>query len=168
MVFTLVQCQDYSSLEIIDLRGKKIKSLPGSILKNTKARELHIGTGGFKVYPPMSVIPDQKIPLRKIPQEISGMKELRRLTISSARISSLPESISTLQKLHYLDLSFNDELNIQEQMAKIGRMEALDTLVVYGRLLNGKIKSELRTLNPELKIIDEESLAKTMIESNAN
>lgn len=158
LTLLLVQCQLYNDLTVIDLRGKHLWRFPNEVLKNTKATELHIGAKGFTGYPPMSLLPDNKIGVSKIPEKIGQMVSLERLSVTASKIKSLPEALTALPQLHYLDISFNKNLNLENEINKIENMQNLDNLVVFGLMMTEPLKTELKNRHPGLVIIDEETL----------
>ncbi len=50
LMLFLCSCEVDSGVEIIDLRGTVINEIPNSVFKNTKLKELHIGSDGYTLY----------------------------------------------------------------------------------------------------------------------
>ena len=154
-VLTLFSCgKDHSKGKIINLSNEQIFIFPKSVLNNPEIEELYIGSANATAYPPMSLLPKKRIFLSSIPEGISKLKTLRVLSIVSSNIKHLPESLSELNNLTHLNLSFNPKLDIEKYTSTINSLNNLESLVVYNCFLNKKTIERLKAKNPNLSIID--------------
>jgi Leucine-rich repeat (LRR) protein len=149
------------SLEIVNLEGKSLTKFPKPLKENKVVKEILIGTKGYTVYPPFSLVPNQEIALKNLPIEIDGYSNLKKLTITASQINDLPETISNLKSLEFLDLSFNKSLELNNQVKKIASIEKLDTLVLLG-LQVADFKMELKKLRPDIVVFDNEFLLQNL------
>ena len=104
------------SLEVLNLDGNKLRSLPHGITSLTGLRELVIGSN---------------VLLESLPESIGQLKKLEHLAVDRCSLTSLPASIRELSGLRWLICDFND-------------MQALPSLpprLEYLQLNNNRLRS---------------------------
>ncbi len=159
-ILFVISCTDgeHSNQVKLDLRGKRMNRIPQAILANHRIEELHIGTDGYVAHPPLSLVPNLEIKLSRLPEEVSNLSKLRRLTISSTQIQHLPQSMANLTNLRYLNLSFNENLDPTRELEKLVALPMLDTLVIIDRDIEVDLAAKLKQSRPELVIVDRQVL----------
>ena len=133
-----------------------LESIPKDIGKLKKAKEIEIfndSIEGWTVYPPLSAM-DQwidKPPFTTIPSELMELDGLEKLTLYGLNIQTLPENLSRLENLEYLDLSMN-KLTVSKEIPKLKKLQKLKYLELFGNRINMLDIENWRRENPNIEI----------------
>lgn len=118
----------------LNLRKKKLKSIPDEIFTFTNLRVLNLS----------------KNRINEIPDEFNKLKKLEVLDLSDNKIEFLPSAIFSLTELRKLILNKNNIQIIPAGIAKLTKLEKLD---LWGTQVV-EFPKEIEKLNPTLKILD--------------
>ena len=148
------------SITAIDLRGKRLRSIPNEVLSSNQLRILlldkneltkiaaRIGqlkklktlslseNGHFEFLHPIFI----DDPLSVIPAEIGQLRELQTLDLNSNQFSSLPAEIGQLKQLQTLNLGNNQLSSLPVEITQLKGLKKLD--------LSG---NQLSSLPPEIE-----------------
>ena len=92
---------------------------------------------GWTIYPPpsaMAKMVDQP-PHKKIPDELTELKSLKKLNISGLNLRTLPENFSELKNLQYINLSMN-KLDLKNELSKLRALPNLKVLLIGGNRID--------------------------------
>ncbi|KAF9918896.1 cysteinyl-tRNA synthetase [Linnemannia zychae] len=115
-------------LQVLDLRGNKIKDLSKSRLQDAKE---------------LITLFLQSNRLETIPDSFEAFEHLRILNISSNYMSKVPLVLFRIQSLEELDLSFNEITEIPEE---IGQLVRLRKLLLFGNKIGPLLPKSMSTL----------------------
>ncbi|CAH1435643.1 unnamed protein product [Lactuca virosa] len=107
------------ALEILILKGTRVKHLPDSICKLKHLKTL--------------LLEDCKA-LMKLPEDLGLLQSLQKLSLSHCRIRDVPSSICKLKSLRKLYLLKCDQL--EELPEKLGHLECLEELDIRGTIIS--------------------------------
>lgn len=141
---------------VIYLSKYDLDHVPADIGKLTKAKSLSIrkdSATGWTIYPPLSARGQWKKmpPFRQLPDEITNLSELRKLSLAALDLTELPDDFAKLQKLDSLDL-FMNKLTISNEVEKLKQLKNLKYLVLVGNDIDTADINELKKANPRLTI----------------
>lgn len=150
-----VSCKTYRSELKIDLKDKRLTSIPDSVFKNKDLVELDLGANEIVFYPPLSTVEDEnQNKITELPERISELILLKRLVLNSNNLSKLPNSITKLENLEVLDLALNKDLNILNEIPKLNKLPKLKILIITDTKFNNRdLISIQNTLNKNIKLI---------------
>lgn len=140
---------------VIVLNRYQLDSVPPEIGELKKAKVLVISNDslhGWTIYPPLSVL-DQKNdqPLKRLPDEITSLTNLKGLTIHGLNIRTLPEDLGNLKNLEYLDLTMN-KLVVSDELDKLRKLKNLKYLALFGNRIDTISVKALEIENPGIQI----------------
>lgn len=118
----------------LNLRKKKLKSIPSEVFTFKNLRVLNLSRNDIK----------------EIPKEIGKLKNLEVLDLSANKIELLPPEIFTLTELRKLILNKN---NIEILPPAIAKLTKLETLDLWGTQIF-EFPKEISKLNSTLKRLD--------------
>ena len=103
-------------LNILDLSGKKLTSIPEGTFDKTDTEHLNLSNNNLNGEFPKDIANLKKLKVLDIsnnqftgiPAELADLKGLELLNLSNNKIVSLPKGLGGLTNLKYLDLSGND------------------------------------------------------------
>jgi len=95
---------------ILDLRSKRLDSIPPGVFQFTNLRELILSRNK----------------LESVPPEIARLQNLERLDLASNRISALPDEIGSLANLRFLGLNRNVIVSLPATIGKLSKLEVLE------------------------------------------
>jgi len=135
-----------------------LDSIPPDIGKLTDVRNLTITQDSIKG--PWIIMPPESAwmrminspPFKFLPDEITSLKTLNRLTIGKLNLKELPVDFSDLENLEYLDLSFN-KLDISNELPKLKNLYRLNQLIITGNKLDSAELKNWIIERPDLRII---------------
>lgn len=141
---------------VIYLSKYDLEHVPADIGKLTKAKSLSIrkdSATGWTIYPPLSARGQWKKtpPFRQLPEEITNLSELRKLSLPALDLTELPDDFAKLQKLDSLDL-FMNKLTIANEVEKLKQLKKLKYLVLVGNDIDTADINELKRANLGLTI----------------
>jgi Leucine-rich repeat (LRR) protein len=145
-------CKNENRQEIIIL-DNGLSKIPNSVFSKKDLNVLVVSQEGFTIYPPLSALSDDLMPLKDLPEQLGLLTDLERLKISGTKIDHLPVSFIKLKKLDSLDLSRNPFLNISDEIKKLEQLPQLKYLNLFGTQLNETDESRLRSLFLRAKLI---------------
>jgi Leucine-rich repeat (LRR) protein len=120
----------------INLAEKQLQAVPDSVLYNQHIKYLNLGVNGYTIYPPLSALVESERTLNNqitsLPDAFCQLKKLQTLNLNFNKLQTLPTHFSRLQNLTYLDLSFNKELNMEKEKAKLYGLKKLRYLNIMG------------------------------------
>jgi len=146
----IVDSCDFSQVE------KKLSAINFNGLDSLKI-EIPSNTNSWVVYSTLENIKSEpsytlKCHLKKLPNSIIVLRELKYLKLSFLGLSTLPNRFYELRNLQYLDLSFNKKLDIGMEIYKLLQLEQLKTLNIHGCIYNKNDIKLLKNEIPELSI----------------
>lgn len=141
---------------VIYLDRYKLDSVPKEIVKFKRVKSLTIAkdsTYGWTVYPPAHALKEiiKEPPFRYLPDEITELSSLHFLDLSGLDLKTLPHNFDKLQNLDSLDLTLN-KLVIADELDKLIKLKRLKYLAIFGNDVDTKDVVALRTHNPSLVI----------------
>lgn len=166
IVIFLLGCKSNTTLTIFDplkeqsnvkiyLSEYGLESVPAEIriLKNAKRLHIAMDTSAWAVYPPLSELGQDKSkqPLRSLPDEITELSNLTSLTLVNLDLASLPEKIGRLEKLDTLIL-FMNRLTISNELGKLKKLRSLKYLGLLGNDVTANDLIELKKSIPGITI----------------
>lgn len=133
-----------------------LDSIPPEIGKLKNVEELIIAQDslmGWTIYPPLSAMAEMVDlpPHKTIPDELTKLKSLKKLTLSGLEIRTLPADIYKLKNLEYLDLSMN-KLDITTEIKKLKSLPNLKVLYIVGNRIDSTGIEKWQKEKPELEI----------------
>ena len=133
-----------------------LDSIPPEIGKLKNVEELIIAQDsvmGWTIYPPASAMAQMVDlpPHKTIPDELTELKCLKKLTLSGLKIRTLPADIYKLKNLEYLDLSMN-KLDITNEISKLKSLSNLKVLCIVGNRIDSTGIEKWQNEKPELQI----------------
>jgi hypothetical protein len=140
----------------IGLAKYGLDSIPPEINQLKAVEELTISldsTAGWTIYPPftaMTKMVDQP-PYKKIPDELTELKSLKKLNISGLNIRTLPENFTELKNLEYLNLSMN-KLDLKNELSKLRSLPNLKVLSISGNKIDSTQIEKWKNDNPKIDI----------------
>lgn len=145
-----------TNLEQLELFYKKLNTLPASIANCQSIKLLNIHTWESKV-----VIPQEIRGLKSLrrlwlsgvasfPSEIGELTELIEITISNSSFTALPPAIENLQKLGNLSINKSELSNIPHS---IGKLQKLQRIELEDTKVNMESILFLKKMLPETRII---------------
>jgi Leucine-rich repeat (LRR) protein len=140
----------------IVLNSYGLDSIPKEIRQLKKAKSLTISFDtleGWTIYPPLSALNERidSPPFNTLPDEITELKNLERLTIHGLDIARLPDNFGNLENLEHLDLSMN-KLTVSNELVKLKGLKNLKYLSLFGNRIDTLIIKNWRNENPDIKI----------------
>ena len=96
----------------IDLEGNRLNSIPESIFKLKKLKELKLSQNH----------------LESVPRQIGNLKNLMYLGLAGNKLTSIPKEIGKLKKLDVLFLGFNKLTSLPDE---IGRLPNLTSIYIH-------------------------------------
>jgi hypothetical protein len=141
---------------VIALSDYGLDSIPLEIGKLKKAETLTISQDslkGWTIFPALFAL-DERIdlpPRKTLPDEITELKNLRRLTISGLNIKSLPPDFDKLQNLEYLSLVFN-KLIISNELEKLKALKKLKYVYLVGNRIDTTEVERWQRERPDMEI----------------
>lgn len=141
----------------IVLNSYGLESIPAEIGNLQKVKTLTISFDTLKewtVYPPLSAWGKRvdSPPFQILPDEITELRSLKRLTIRSLDISRLPENFDQLKELEYLDISMN-KLTITNELNKLKKLTSLKYLRIIGNRIDTLMIQNWEKENQDLEIV---------------
>ena len=140
----------------IFLNTYKLDNVPKEIghLKNVK--KLYIATDsvtGWTIYPPLSAIDERTStpPFKYLPDEITQLVTLQRLSLIDLDLVALPDNFSNLENLDSLSL-FMNKLTISNEIEKLKKLKNLKYIVLFGNKVDSTDVQELRKAIPGIFI----------------
>lgn len=140
----------------LDLRHKKLDTLPMVILENPQLKILLLSSNGFTRLPEelgklknlqtLDLVANQ---LTSLPESMGQLSNLQILYLYHNQLTSLPESIGQLSNLKDLDLKGNQLISLPESISKLSNLQNLYLSVIQLKSLPesiGKL-SNLQTLD---------------------
>ena len=118
----------------LNLRKKKLKSIPSEIFTFSNLRVLNLS----------------KNRISEIPDELGKLTKLEELDLSTNKLTFLPPVIFTLAELRKLILNKNDIETLPAAIAKLTKLEKLD---LWGTQII-ELPKEISKLNFTLKVLD--------------
>jgi len=107
---------EYQGKEEIDLKFKRLTSLPESIGNLKSLKRLNLESNRFT----------------SLPESIGNLKSLKKLNLEDNGLTSLPESIGNLEDLEELNLKENNLTSLPES---IGNLKSLEELILVDNKL---------------------------------
>ena len=108
-------------------------SVPDTVFAHSDLECLDLGNDHFTMYPPLSALVDSSVNnLTRLPDSFHLLPKLKTLVLRGNRLEQLPLSIGSLANLESLDLSFNSNLHIAEELTTIARLKKLKVLNIVG------------------------------------
>jgi Leucine-rich repeat (LRR) protein len=144
------------NLEILDLNGSEIQSLPKTFsnLKNLKSLNLSDcpSLNLKNVFPVLQKLEKleslylENDSLMVVPDEISNLKNLKVLSLARNQLQNLPSQFGHLRELEFLDLQFNQ---ISSFPSNFGQLQKLESLAISNNNLSiiPKSMQELKIRN---------------------
>lgn len=120
------------SVQILELKGKKLKTIPADVYKFRNLVVLDLGRNKIKV----------------VPDSIGQLTQLEELDLSGNKIDSLPPSIGKLTNLHKLALNRNV---ITALPSEIGNLVMLEEIELWDNELRD-LPDEIRNLKKLRKL----------------
>lgn len=142
---------------VINLDELPTKEIPKEIGQLINVSDLTIQptqpTENWTVLPPLSWYETRELkePFLEIPASIGQLETLRSLKLSNLDIHQLPESISQLKNLEFLDLSMN-KLQLSNELPKLAGLSNLKHLRILGNHFDDEGMKEFQRQNPEIKV----------------
>ncbi len=121
------------SITALDLRGKKLDSIPPDVWEYTQMYVLMLNNNQ----------------LTFIPAKIGNLKNLRKLDLFDIQLTNLPAEIGKLQNLRALDLGWNQLTTLP---AEIGELQNLRNLDLGGNPIPPSEQEKIRKLLPNCTI----------------
>lgn len=90
-------------------------------------------------------------PFRKIPSSIGKLKNLKKLLLVNLDINEIPDAISDLENLEYINLSFN-KLDLNTELPKLKNLKNLKHVRVIGNQYEEAVIAQLISEMPSVKI----------------
>ena len=85
-------------------------------------------------------------------QNIGNLSNLKFLSLSTIGMKQLPKSITKLNNLEDLNISFNDNLNWDDVIPTLKKLPNLKVIRAYGMNVDHKIYQKLKNIKDNLKI----------------
>ena len=126
------------NLKYINLGHNKIESVPESIGNLTDLEHLSLGSNDIS----------------KLPKEFSNLKNLGFLSLDYNRFNDFPKEVLELHNVHNLWVH-NSSFKIIPP--EVGRMESLTHLLVDHQVISDENIEAIKSVNPELRVIREDS-----------
>ncbi len=142
---------------LLVLETLQTDAIPKEIGQLTNIVELEVVVSelgnDWTIQPPMSFYENRELepPYRKIPESIGNLNQLKSLRLMNLDIHQLPNTITKLKNLEYLNLSFN-KLNLSEHLSKFKKLKNLKELHVIGNHFDEKTMQRFITELPNLKL----------------
>lgn len=123
-------------------------------VRNAVALTITTSDSEWSIYPPCSGMKSlfENSPFNKLPSSIADLANLESLILVGLNLSELPNEFSELEKLRYLDLSFN-KLNITNELEKFEYI-SLDTLVITGNSYDTSKLESWKARNPTTSVVN--------------
>jgi Leucine-rich repeat (LRR) protein len=151
-VLIISGCKNEDRQEIVIL-DNNLSKIPDSVFSKKNLTVLLVSQEGFTIYPPLSALSDDLMPLKELPEQLGIFTDLKRLQISGTKIDHLPVSLTKLKRLDSLDLSRNPFLNIKDEIKKLEQLPQLKYLNLFGTQLDETDESRLRSIFRRAKLI---------------
>lgn len=150
---------------VITLSELESEKIPKTIWNSENIKKLKIQRvlleDNWSTFPPLSWFENRELnpPFWIIPKDIGKLENLEYLDLKNLDIHKLPASITKLQKLKELDLSFN-KLKLSKELTKLGKLKNLKELRLFGNHYEVDAMEKFKNKFPEIeveyrKIIDE-------------
>ena len=117
----------------LQIRGKKLASLPESIGNLTSLEILHLVANELKTLPEsignlksLKTLELGFNDLTILPESIGNLKSLQTLDLHANKLTSVPESISDLKELNSIDLGFNRLEIFPKPLLNLNSLQKLD------------------------------------------
>jgi len=138
------------------LSGFGLDSIPPEIGELKKVQNLSVSldtAGDWSVYPPLSMLERavDEPPFAVLPDEITELKNLKRLILMGLNIKTLPKNFDKLENLEYLDLSMN-KLTVANELQKLNGLKNLKSLILFGNRVEPSVIADLKKANPSLLV----------------
>jgi Leucine-rich repeat (LRR) protein len=114
-------------------------------------RVLYIGNS-FTMYPPMAITGPNMNKIKQFPDKIGQLQNLKVLNLTAVDLRSLSKGIIELNQLDTLDVSFNAQLNISNELVTLDKMLWLKYLNIVGTNADRSAIEHLRKSLPNTKI----------------
>ncbi|MGD1839906.1 MAG: leucine-rich repeat domain-containing protein [Thermonemataceae bacterium] len=119
--------KDGAGIQHLDLKDKKLLTLPKAIFELDTLEELILEKNGFT----------------SIPEELGNLKKLKRLNLRGTSITSLPSTLGQLENLEELNLNYCSHLATLP--SNIGNLKNLKKLTLWG--FQGEVPEEITQLS---------------------
>lgn len=139
-------------VKILDLSGKNLKSFPENIHKFKNLEEIDLSPEQMLLFGGSSPQVINGNYIQKLPEEIGKLRNLRSLNLQATDLRTLPFGMVNLEKLSYLDLSYNSQLNSKTVMLIIPKLPGLRFLDLSGCPISSDEIQELQGKLPHLVI----------------
>ena len=133
MVLDLIKKARETGAKTLDLRHKKLTSLPAEIFELKQLTRLDLGGNQLTFLPPQIFELKQLTSLyltgnqlTSLPPQIIELKQLTSLELRGNQLMSLPPQINELNQLTWLDLSVNQLTSLPPQISELKQLEWLD------------------------------------------
>lgn len=137
---------------ILDLSGKGLTQFPQHVLKCKNLEELNLSPEQVVRFGGTSPQIINANAIQRIPNEISKLKNLRSLNLQATELVELPFSMINLEKLSFLDLSFNPALNMEMVLLIIPKLTSLKFIDLSGCSFADKDIQQLKEKAPTLVV----------------
>jgi hypothetical protein len=140
------------SVFILELRGKKLKSIPEEIFQFKNLLVLDLKKNRIKTIGQLGNIIELDLSsnkLSKVPKEIGQLTSLRKLVLSRNVITELPPEIGNLTRLEILELWDNELGTLPEEIQQLKQLRVLE---LRGILFSDEQQKHFRELLPETRI----------------
>lgn len=110
---------EFDSVEVLDLRGKRLTEIPKEVYLMKNLKELYLGPISSLGY----FVPNQ---IRYLPAQLFELKKLEVLDLGDVQISKIPSDIGKLVNLKILDLRGATIKSLPEEIDRLKKLEILD------------------------------------------
>ncbi len=143
----MVQSEEISNLDSLNLSGAGLKKLPKEIRLFVHLKKLNLSFNSFESLPAeignLNSLESLEIlsalQLQTLPDTIGNLKLLKHLLVSGSKLQALPPEIGSLRSLTKLQLIYN---NLEALPPEIGNLNALEIFSLFS--------NKLRALPPEI------------------
>lgn len=123
--------------ETLNLSGKNLQKLPESTLEMKELKNLLLSPAVVILNPlsdscELEYFPKGRNYLEFLPEEISQLTKLEVLNLAFNNLKTLPKSITSLDNLYFLDISNNEEFQLETEAEKIAELKSLKHLALRG------------------------------------
>lgn len=134
-------------VKILDLSGRSLEGFPEQIQKFKHVEEIDLSPEQLLLFRGDKPQAIRRNNIQKLPEEIGKLRHLRSLNLQATNLQTLPYGMVNLDRLVYLDLSYNPQLNIKTVLLIIPKLPSLRFLDLSGCPVSA---AEIRELQQKL------------------